>query len=65
MMLVDYAGSIFPSIAHSPWNGVRLADFVMPFFLFVVGVSLAIVNKVSILRSSENINPIIIKDIGL
>lgn len=49
MMLVDYAGSVFPSIAHSPWNGVRLADFVMPFFLFVVGVSLAIVNKVSIL----------------
>ncbi|PHU04693.1 hypothetical protein BC332_25515 [Capsicum chinense] len=46
MMLVDYAGSVFPSIAHSPWNGVRVVDFVMPFFLFVVGVSLAIVNKV-------------------
>lgn len=46
MMLVDYGGSVFPIIAHSPWNGVHLADFVMPFFLFVAGVSLAIVYKV-------------------
>ncbi|GMH23653.1 hypothetical protein Nepgr_025496 [Nepenthes gracilis] len=45
MMLVDYGGSVFPIIAHSPWNGVHLADFVMPFFLFVAGVALAIVYK--------------------
>ncbi|XP_075094220.1 uncharacterized protein LOC107826514 isoform X2 [Nicotiana tabacum] len=45
MMLVDYGGSIFPSIAHSPWNGLHLADFVMPFFLFIAGVSLAIAYK--------------------
>ncbi|XP_065866674.1 uncharacterized protein [Euphorbia lathyris] len=45
MMLVDYVGSIFPIIAHSPWNGLRLADFVMPFFLFIAGVSLALVYK--------------------
>jgi predicted acyltransferase len=35
-------GSSYPVIHHSPWNGVRLADFVMPFFDFMVGVSLAI-----------------------
>lgn len=45
MMLVDYGGSIFPKIAHAPWNGLHLADFVMPFFLFIAGVSLAIVYK--------------------
>ncbi|KAF5185058.1 heparan-alpha-glucosaminide N-acetyltransferase-like, partial [Thalictrum thalictroides] len=45
MIFVDYAGAILPSISHSPWNGVRLADFVMPFFLFIVGVSLALVYK--------------------
>ncbi|PQQ14432.1 hypothetical protein Pyn_20061 [Prunus yedoensis var. nudiflora] len=45
MMLVDYGGSIFPIIAHSPWNGLHLADFVMPFFLFIAGVSLALVYK--------------------
>ncbi|CAI9104795.1 OLC1v1003557C1 [Oldenlandia corymbosa var. corymbosa] len=45
MTVVDYGGSVFPIIGHSPWNGVHLADFVMPFFLFVAGVSLAIVYK--------------------
>ncbi|XAR59847.1 Heparan-alpha-glucosaminide N-acetyltransferase [Bertholletia excelsa] len=45
MVLVDYGGSVFPVIAHSPWNGLHLADFVMPFFLFVAGISLALVYK--------------------
>ncbi|XP_051131683.1 uncharacterized protein LOC127251822 isoform X2 [Andrographis paniculata] len=45
MMLVDYAGSIFPTIAHVPWNGLHLAEFVMPFFLFAAGISVAIVYK--------------------
>uniref|UniRef100_A0A6N2L4Y0 Heparan-alpha-glucosaminide N-acetyltransferase catalytic domain-containing protein n=1 Tax=Salix viminalis TaxID=40686 RepID=A0A6N2L4Y0_SALVM len=35
MMLVDYGGAIIPIIAHSPWNGLHLADSVMPFFLFI------------------------------
>ncbi|KAM1100599.1 hypothetical protein ACFX15_006804 [Malus domestica] len=43
IMLVDYGGSILPIITHSPWNELHLADFVMPFFLFIVGVSLALV----------------------
>ncbi|XP_077227875.1 uncharacterized protein LOC143860906 isoform X2 [Tasmannia lanceolata] len=45
MILVDDAGGILPAINHSPWNGVTLADFVMPFFLFIVGVSLALAYK--------------------
>lgn len=45
MILVDDAGGFLPSINHSPWNGVTLADFVMPFFLFIVGVSLALTYK--------------------
>ncbi|KAM1429860.1 hypothetical protein ACFX2I_046003 [Malus domestica] len=45
MMLVDYGGSILLIIAHSPWNGLHLADFVMPFFLFIAGISLALVYK--------------------
>ncbi|KAL3326387.1 hypothetical protein AABB24_037192 [Solanum stoloniferum] len=59
MILVDYAGSVFPSIAHSPWNGFRLADFVMPFFLFVVGVSLAIVNKIVLDRTGATLKVVI------
>ncbi|XP_061372420.1 uncharacterized protein LOC133314906 [Gastrolobium bilobum] len=45
MILVDYGGSIFPIISHAPWNGLRLADFVLPFFLFVAGISLALTYK--------------------
>ncbi|MED6206373.1 hypothetical protein PIB30_026078 [Stylosanthes scabra] len=45
MVFVDHAGRLFPGINHSPWNGVTLADFVMPFFLFIVGVSLALTYK--------------------
>ncbi|KAK4395702.1 Heparan-alpha-glucosaminide N-acetyltransferase [Sesamum angolense] len=45
MIVVDDAGGILPTINHSPWNGLTLADVVMPFFLFMVGVSLALVYK--------------------
>ncbi|XP_057995192.1 uncharacterized protein LOC131168882 isoform X2 [Hevea brasiliensis] len=45
MILVDDAGGALPSINHSPWFGVTLADFVMPFFLFGVGVSIGLVFK--------------------
>jgi hypothetical protein len=41
MVFVDDTGEAFPEIDHTPWNGIRLADFVMPFFDFIVGVSLA------------------------
>ncbi|RWR86002.1 heparan-alpha-glucosaminide N-acetyltransferase-like protein isoform X1 [Cinnamomum micranthum f. kanehirae] len=45
MIFVDYSGSVLPLVAHSPWNGIHLADFVMPFFLFIAGVSVALVHK--------------------
>lgn len=41
MVFVDDAGSSFPLIDHSPWDGVALADFVMPNFDFIVGVACA------------------------
>ena len=56
MMLVDYGGSILPIIAHSPWNSVHLANFVMPFFLFIAGVSLALGYKVVIVYLSRKTN---------
>ncbi|KNA09996.1 hypothetical protein SOVF_148430 [Spinacia oleracea] len=45
MMVVDYGGPVFPVIGHAPWHGLHLADFVMPFFLFIAGLSLAIAYK--------------------
>jgi hypothetical protein len=42
MMFVDNAGNLSEYwIDHSPWNGIHLADFVMPLFLFMVGLSMA------------------------
>ncbi|XP_038971840.1 heparan-alpha-glucosaminide N-acetyltransferase-like [Phoenix dactylifera] len=40
MILVDGAGGEWPVIGHAPWNGCNLADFVMPFFLFIVGMAI-------------------------
>ncbi|KAL4553874.1 hypothetical protein LXL04_039300 [Taraxacum kok-saghyz] len=34
------------SIDHSPWNGCMLADFVTPFFLFIVEVAFALTLKI-------------------
>ncbi|XP_058740306.1 uncharacterized protein LOC131612553 [Vicia villosa] len=45
MILVDKAGGVYPSINHAPWNGCALSDFVMPSFLFMVGVSIALALK--------------------
>ncbi|KAK1278179.1 hypothetical protein QJS04_geneDACA007271 [Acorus gramineus] len=39
MVLVDGAGGEWPAIGHAPWEGCNLADFVMPFFLFIVGMA--------------------------
>ncbi|PWZ28394.1 Heparan-alpha-glucosaminide N-acetyltransferase [Zea mays] len=48
MILVDDAGGAYERMDHSPWNGCTLADFVMPFFLFIVGVAIAFALKVSL-----------------
>lgn len=41
MILVNngYGGS-FPMLQHASWNGLSVSDFVFPFFLFIMGVSL-------------------------
>ncbi|CAN6468317.1 unnamed protein product [Victoria cruziana] len=45
MILVDGAGGAFPCVNHSPWFGITLPDVVMPFFLFIVGLSAGLVFK--------------------
>ncbi|KAI3959677.1 hypothetical protein MKW98_015000 [Papaver atlanticum] len=45
MILVDDAGGEWPMISHAPWTGCNLADFVMPFFLFIVGMAIALALK--------------------
>ena len=43
MILVNNQGDwscVYPALAHASWNGCLGADFVFPFFLFVLGASL-------------------------
>jgi predicted acyltransferase len=49
MVLVNLQGSeesTFRLLAHAPWHGVTLADFVFPFFLLATGISSALAHEV-------------------
>lgn len=45
MILVDFGGGAWSAINHSPWDGITFADYVVPAFLFIVGVSLSLTHK--------------------
>ncbi|KAF9618482.1 hypothetical protein IFM89_001883, partial [Coptis chinensis] len=64
MILVDDAGGAWARIDHSPWNGCTLADFIMPFFLFIVGVAIALALK-RIQKVGDTVKKIIIRTIKL
>lgn len=57
MILVDDAGGEWPMIGHAPWNGCNLADFVMPFFLFIVGMAIPLSLKVSCIVNEKKGGP--------
>src|SRR3954465_5612750 len=43
MILVNEPGTwsaIYPPLQHAEWNGATPTDWIFPFFLFIVGVSL-------------------------
>ena len=45
MLLVNDAGDwghVHPWLEHAAWHGCTPADFIFPFFLFIVGVSLGL-----------------------
>ncbi|HZK96022.1 MAG TPA: heparan-alpha-glucosaminide N-acetyltransferase domain-containing protein, partial [Prolixibacteraceae bacterium] len=45
MILVNYPGSYentYAFLLHSNWNGIAPADFIFPFFIFIVGVSITL-----------------------
>ncbi len=45
MILVNNPGSwshIYPPLQHATWNGVTPTDWIFPFFLFIVGVAIAL-----------------------
>lgn len=45
MILVNFPGSwnaIYEPLEHAPWIGTTPTDFIFPFFIFIVGVSIAL-----------------------
>lgn len=42
MIFVNYGGGSYYFFNHSPWNGLTVADLVFPWFIWIMGVSLAI-----------------------
>lgn len=51
MIFVNYGGGQYWFFKHSPWNGLTVADLVFPWFLWIMGASMAISLR-SQLRSS-------------
>ena len=48
MIIVNSPGSwsnTFSPLLHADWNGITLTDFVYPFFIFIVGVSIVLPKK--------------------
>ena len=48
MIIVNSPGSwsnTFSPLLHADWNGITLTDFVYPFFIFIVGVSIVLSKK--------------------
>ncbi|GAB2769150.1 lpg1661 family Dot/Icm T4SS effector [Rhabdobacter roseus] len=45
MIVVNFPGSdahVYHPLSHSRWNGLSFTDLIAPFFLFIVGVSIAL-----------------------
>jgi len=48
MVLVNNPGSwsyVYPPLLHANWHGLTPTDLIFPFFVFIVGVSIAIVHQ--------------------
>jgi len=48
MILVNNPGSwshVYAPLLHATWNGLTFADLVFPFFLYIIGISIALVYR--------------------
>ncbi|KAH7640068.1 heparan-alpha-glucosaminide n-acetyltransferase-like protein 2 [Dermatophagoides farinae] len=53
MIFVNYGAGQYKSLQHVPWDGFHLADVVFPFFIFAMGMSIAVSFK-NIQRINDN-----------
>ncbi|XP_060943801.1 heparan-alpha-glucosaminide N-acetyltransferase [Limanda limanda] len=61
MVFVNYGGGGYWFFQHAPWNGLTVADLVMPWFVFIIGTSVVLafrsmqrrgVSRLQLLRKS-------------
>ncbi|KAF7669935.1 hypothetical protein LDENG_00115070 [Lucifuga dentata] len=59
MIFVNYGGGGYWFFQHAPWNGLTVADLVMPWFVFIIGTSVVLlfrsmqrrgINRMQLLR---------------
>lgn len=51
MIFVNYGGGQYWFFKHTPWNGLTVADLVFPWFLWIMGASMAISLRSQLRRS--------------
>lgn len=61
MIFVNYGGAGYAIFEHKPWNGITLADFVFPFFIFAMGASIALSTKSMVKRQQKTFQQVILK----
>ena len=55
MIFVNYGGGMYWFFRHATWNSVTFADLVFPWFIFMMGVSCAIVLKSTRAKRTESV----------
>lgn len=61
MVNTQGVGKAFTFLRHSPWNGCSVADFVYPFFLFIVGAAIRFAFQKTGYHLNETISKKILK----
>lgn len=52
MIFVNYGSGGYHMLKHAPWHGITLADFVFPWFLFIMGFTVPIVISSSLSKET-------------
>ncbi|XP_036591414.1 heparan-alpha-glucosaminide N-acetyltransferase-like [Trichosurus vulpecula] len=55
MVFVNYGGGGYWFFEHAPWNGLTVADLVMPWFVFILGTSVGLAFHVMRRRRVRNV----------
>uniref|UniRef100_A0A914WJY0 DUF5009 domain-containing protein n=1 Tax=Plectus sambesii TaxID=2011161 RepID=A0A914WJY0_9BILA len=60
VVFVNYGGGSYWFFDHSDWNGLTLADLVFPWFMFIMGTSMAL-SFDSLARNKVPVKPMLVK----